>query len=237
MQIIKTGWCGFDSGQIEMDIPLSPPLLWMQLTALERMHGTAIWGLRTNGSRKIWEGNRSSKYYQTGDEFPVFLPLVSPGLGSETTWNPELCTAYRQKTSPKEALYFWCEEWEREPLQVRERVEKPCLFLFFPFIPAPAPRQSSDNSGGNGSDSQTGDYNSKGGESFSLTKRTVVPRAWGKFLLLLFFSPLYTVCCFLAQQSRETKTLAFQPEDQGEGGGGRVSWKLESVEEIMGRRD
>lgn len=117
-----------------------------------------------------------------------------------------------------------------------------------------APRQCSDSGAGKGSGSRTGDQNTERRDPFSQTKKTVVLRTRGNhiiFPLIPLLSPFSSLpssplsslllpcpcppppphpvsCCFLEQQSRETKTLAFKPKDQGEvgGEGSPGNWKV-----------
>ena len=111
-------------------------------------------------------------------EYLIFLPLVSLGLASETTWNRKLHRR-QTKTSPEEALDCSSEEWERA-LTVRESIENPGLFLCFPSF-LPRSQAVSDHSDSNGSGSQTNDQSTGGGDP-SLCPRNCRAKNTGEFL-------------------------------------------------------
>lgn len=104
-----------------------------------RRPGQQAWGSYLRNLNSTWEAARRFGE-ETGIQnttrlvlFPIFLPLVSPGPGSATAWNPELHG--RQNHLPKKPSIAGPRHG-KQPQQSECR--KPCLFVCFPsFLPSP----------------------------------------------------------------------------------------------------
>lgn len=116
-----------------------------------------------------------------------------------------------------------------------QRVEKPCFYLSFPFFPVPAlsylvtvvvkgsGRQTDNEDSGRGallSHHRNGVLRALGGNPwcFPATPQPPVSVYLSQSPSLCLSGCVWVWVCVLAQQSRETKTLAFQPENQSERG-------------------
>lgn len=69
-----------------------------------------------------------SDQIETSGDFPIFSPLISPGVDQRQRETQHCAQGTDKKTkqnnpSPKGALYFWSEEWVREPYRSWSKTE------------------------------------------------------------------------------------------------------------------
>lgn len=112
----------------------------MQLKALDRKHGAAIWGLwKVNVSRWVGEGNQNSKYHWNSLDF-LFLFFLWQLLGwSQRLPETQNCIPDANKKSSQEVLFLVCRDRKGAPLGQKECREIPFWFcsalLFFFSLP------------------------------------------------------------------------------------------------------